>query len=129
DGERREVEPEDGTESEEAEVGDAADRYLSRVVVFRKGEFIHPVTVAFRFADGTETREEWDGRARWARWTLSSPARLAEAEVDPDRLLALDANRLNDSRTAEPRYAPVAAFVSDLLFWVQALFTVLGALA
>lgn len=132
DGERREPAggaDEDGEESDEDDTAAAERRYVSRVVVFREGEFIHPVTVVFRFADGAVHEEAWDGRARWARWTLRSPARLVSAEIDPERRLALDLDRLNDSRTVEPRYGPVAAFVADLLFWVQAVFTALGALA
>jgi hypothetical protein len=132
DGERREPA---GGEDEDADDGEADDaeaaqrRYVSRVVVFREGEFIHPITVAFRFADGAVHEEAWDGRARWARWTLRSPARLVSAEIDPERRLALDFDRLNDSRTVAPRYGPVAAFVTDILFWVQAVFTALGVLA
>lgn len=140
DGERREPAAEaDETEADEEEVDEeevaetdaqAAKRpYISRVVVFRKGEFVHPVTVAFRFADGTVHEESWDGRARWGRWTLRSAARLVSAEIDPERRLALEADRLNNSRRVEPRHTPVAAFVTDLLFWVQAAFAALGALA
>jgi hypothetical protein len=144
DGERREPAAEEGGEESgeedgdgDAEADDQADDdeatakrpYVSRVVVFRQGEFVHPITVAFRFADGTVHEEAWDGRARWGRWTLRSPARLVSAEIDPEQRLALEYDRLNNSRRLEPRHTPVAAFLTDLLFWVQAAFAALGALA
>ncbi|HEX6202503.1 MAG TPA: M1 family metallopeptidase, partial [Thermoanaerobaculia bacterium] len=142
DGERREPPrrggedaDEDGTEAGDDEAaGDAGEDdgdqpYRSRVHVFRKGEFVHPVTVSFRFADGTVHEERWDGRARWARWTLRSPARLVSAEIDPDRRLALEENRLNNGWTVRPRYGAVAAFLTDVAFLVQALFFALGVLA
>jgi hypothetical protein len=127
DGKRRE--PAAGGEEDGGETAaDARPTWVSRAVVFRRGEFVHPVTVEFRFADGTARREAWDGEERWARWTFRG-AELVSAEVDPDRLMVLDENRLNNGYTVERRPAAALAFLVDLAAWAQAFFTAAGWLA
>ncbi len=132
DGERIELDPddeEDGEDGEDSEDGDEEDgeddepeQWESVVVVFREGEFIHPVTVEMTFDDGRVLRRQWDGDTRWARWTFRGPAEIESAEVDPDGLLALDVDRLNNGRSAEADPAPALAYVTDLLYWLTALF-------
>ena len=91
-------------------------------LVFREGDFVHPMTVEFRFDDGKVLRRDWAGAARWVRWTFTGPAKLESVEVDPDHLLALDVDRLNNGRRAEPERAPALALVTDLMYWLQSLF-------
>ena len=98
-------------------------------MVFRHGEFIYPVTVELTFDDGTVLRRHWDGRNRWARWTFRGPHKLVSAEVDPDHVMVLDRNRLNNSRTADPQPGPVIAFLVDLLYGFQVLLAAMGLLA
>jgi hypothetical protein len=119
DGERIELveEKDDGGED-----GERPERWESMAEVFRRGEFIHPVTVEFRFDDGTTLRREWAGEMRWARWTFRGPAKLERAEVDPDGVLALDADRLNNGKTVEADRAPALAFATDVLYWLASLF-------
>ena len=116
-----------GGDGEEAggdgEAEDAAATWASTVVVFREGEFVHPVELELRLDDGRAIRRTWDGDRRWARVTVRGPAKVVSAEIDPDRRWALDVDRLDDSRTAEPRPAPALAFAADLLHWIQALFS------
>ena len=80
------------------------------------------MTIELRFEDGTTERREWDGQERWARVTVVRPSKLEAAVVDPDDVLALDSDRLNDSRLVEPRQLPAAKFLTDVLFWFQGLF-------
>jgi hypothetical protein len=122
DGERVEVERDEDDDEAENEGDAETRRWRSEVVVYRWGEFIHPVTVEMRFDDGTTLRREWDGRARWARWRFEGPAELVAAEVDPDHLMALDVDRVNNGRLAEPERTPVVAMAADLLYWIQSLF-------
>lgn len=124
-----EIDGEEGGESEEAEDQAGAERYRAQATVFREGEFVHPVTVEFRFDDGRVERREWSGEARWARWTFTGAARLVSVEVDPDRLMALDVNRLNNGRRSEADPVPALAIVTDVLHWLQTLFHALSALA
>jgi len=124
DGERVELGADgEGEGEEDAETAEDAARWVSTVVVFREGEFVHPVEVELRLDDGRTIRRTWDGDRRWARFTVRGPAQVVSAEVDPDRRMALDANRLNDSRTARARPAPALAFAADLLHWIQALLS------
>jgi hypothetical protein len=99
----------------------AGDDYRSAVIVERWGEFIHPVTVELRFADDHVERRQWDGAERWVRYQVVRPAKLVSAEVDPDRVMALDVNRLNNSRLVEPRHAASTKMVVHILFWLQNL--------
>ena len=105
----------------EGEPAKPADEYRSVVFVERFGEFIHPVTVELRFADDHVERREWDGAERWVRFEVVRPAKLVSAEVDPDHVMALDINRLNNSRLIEPRQAPANKAFVHLLFWLQNL--------
>jgi Peptidase family M1 domain len=90
--------------------------------VVRRGEFRHPVTVELRFDDGRVLRRRWRGDRRWARWTFTGAARLTSAEVDPDHLMTLDVDRLDNSQTLEPQRAATAKAVAQLVFWLQNLF-------
>lgn len=99
-------------------------QYQNVVVVERLGEFIHPVTVQLVFANGQVERHEWDGQERWQRFESLQNVRLVSAEVDPDAMMALDVDRLNNSRLLEPRRAPASKLLVHLLFWLQNLFAV-----
>jgi len=96
------------------------DRFRTVVVVRRHGEAIFPVEVAIRFADGHVLREQWDGRDRWKQYVYERGARAVSAEVDPDRVLLLDVNFTNNSRTLEPRTAEAARkWATIWLGWLQ----------
>jgi hypothetical protein len=115
--------------ADDDEDDDGAKTWRSRAVVFRRGEFVHPVTVELRFDDGRTLRREWAGARRWARWTFVGPAKLVSAEVDPDHVMALDVDRLNNGRRAEADRTPGTAFVADILYWLQTLFHAASLLA
>jgi hypothetical protein len=76
--------------------------YRSEVVVRRNGDATFPVEVLLTFEDGSEVRRSWDGNRRWEMIVVERAARLAWAEVDPDRILLLDIDRSNNSRTMTP---------------------------
>ena len=127
DGEAGEGDTGDEEAGEADEADDAGDpRWRSQVVVFRHGEFIHPVTLEVTFDDGRVVRREWDGENRWARWTFTGPSKVVSAEIDPDHLWTLDHNRLNNSITTETDPAPALAFTTDLLYWFQLLMAATG---
>jgi hypothetical protein len=58
--------------------------------------------VRVTFADGQRVVEHWDGKDRWRVYTYERPQRAVSAEADPERVLLLDVNRTNNSRTLEP---------------------------
>lgn len=101
--------------------------YRTTVVVRRLGEAVFPVDVLVTFEDGHEVRESWDGLERWKAYTYDWPARATTAQVDPDRVLLLDVNYTNNSRTLEPE-AEAAATKWSLkwMVWLQDLMLTWG---
>ncbi|MEO8260012.1 MAG: M1 family metallopeptidase [Acidobacteriota bacterium] len=97
-------------------------RFRTSVVVRRNGEAILPVDVLVTFADGEKVLEHWSGRDRWKAFTYDRPSRAAAAAVDPGRVLLLDTNYTNNSRTLTPR-GPEAATKWSLkwMVWLQDL--------
>lgn len=97
-----------------------ARTYRTTVVVRRHAQGVFPVDVRVGFEDGQERRWRWDGRDAWKAFEVehASPARLAQ--VDPDRVLLLDANVTNNSATLAPA-APYAARKWSLawMIWLQ----------
>ena len=83
-------------------------RFRTSVVVRRYGEAIFPVDVLTTFADGEKVTEHWDGRDRWKLYTYDRSVKAATAVVDPNRVLLLDVNYTNNSRTLTPRASEAA---------------------
>jgi hypothetical protein len=109
-------------EAEPAGDDEQPDTYRTEVVVDRRGEFVHPVTLELVFDDGTVTRHHWDGRTRWKRFVEIRPARLASAEVDPDHEMFLDSDPINNSRRLEEDVRGPAKMLVHMVFWLQNLF-------
>jgi peptidase M1-like protein len=96
------------------------DRFRTSVVVRRHGEAIFPVDVAVVFRDGERITEHWDGQDRWKAYTFDRASGAVSAQVDPNRVLLLDANYTNNSMTLQPR-GPAAATKWSLtwMVWLQ----------
>jgi hypothetical protein len=110
---RRRVTPERRDESDEVDEG-----FHETHVRVEGPAWAHlPVTVLFRFADGVEVRDEWDGRAAWRRYRFLRAARLREVRVDPEGRIALDVSPENNAVAIEPD----GRFVSDWSGWLAAL--------
>jgi hypothetical protein len=80
--------------------------YQNTIYLRRKGEFVLPVTVEIVFDDGTRVRERWDGVDRWKKLSYVRTARVASAEIDPDRAVLLDVDLFNNSYTAKANGVP-----------------------
>ncbi len=82
-------------------VGDALFTGTSQLPV---GEFESGRALEIRvlFSDGQEVIERWDGRARSKTFVYLGPSPAVSAQIDPNRTLLLDLNRLNDGRTLQP---------------------------
>lgn len=103
--------------------------YRSQVVARRYGEAIFPVDVLVMFDNGEQVRERWDGRDRWRQFTYERRVRVRSATVDPDRVLLLDVNYTNNSRTLAPRAGEAATKWSlKWLVWLQDLMLTWGGL-
>jgi hypothetical protein len=99
--------------------GDREPQYEARVMVSRLGELTMPVDVLIGFDSGREVRERWEGRERWKEFIFNGADQVVWAKVDPDEVLVLDVNMLNNSKTTKPLRTPVWKYATKFLFWVQ----------
>jgi len=83
---------------------ESSQSWTVEVDVGRLGDFVGPVEVLLRFADGSEDRRTWGGTERWTRLRLSSPEPLAEVVVDPDVVWALETRRSDNYWRDTPRW-------------------------
>jgi hypothetical protein len=79
------------------------DRYRTTVVVRRYGEAVFPVDVLVVFENGDRATERWAGEDRWKLYTYERNSRALTAQVDPNRVLLLDVNYTNNSKTLKPQ--------------------------
>ena len=95
-------------------------QYHTTLVVRRYGEAIFPVDVLVTFKNGEQVTEQWSGRERWKLYTFDRAAQVLSAQVDPRRVLLLDVDYTNNSRTLAPR-GPEAATKWSLKWavWLQ----------
>jgi hypothetical protein len=96
------------------------DTYRTSVIVRRYGEAIFPIDILVTFRDGERVTEHWDGRDRWKLYRYDRASQALSAEVDPNRVLLLDVNVTNNSKTLQPA-APAAAtkWSSKWIVWLQ----------
>ena len=98
----------------------APSTYRTSVVVRREGAGTFPVDVRVMLENGQELRWRWDGRDPWRLFEADTPVRALTAEVDPERILLLDANYTNNSWTLSPRREAAARRWSlTWLIWLQ----------
>jgi hypothetical protein len=96
------------------------DQHRATVVVRRYGEAIFPVDVLIVFAGGERVTEHWDGKDRWKAYTYERRSPVVSAQVDPNRVLLLDVDYTNNSRTLEPKGGTAAAKWSmTWMVWLQ----------
>jgi aminopeptidase N len=77
--------------------------FRTTVVVRRFGEATFPVDVLTTFSDGSKKAERWDGVERRIIYRYDTKMRARSVQVDPNRVLMLDVNYTNNSRTLQPR--------------------------
>jgi hypothetical protein len=79
-----------------------------------------PVDVRVTFENGEQVTERWDGLDRWKLYGYTRPSRALTAQVDPERVLLLDVNYTNNSRTLRPRSAAAATkWSAKWMIWLQ----------
>lgn len=102
--------------------------YETQVILHRKGGFIFPVEAVVKFDDGSNTRERWDGKERWARYVYRKKAQVESVALDPAYQVMLDSDLLNNSRVMETQHAAalkidvywtfVTQFLAGMLSWL-----------
>jgi hypothetical protein len=96
------------------------DQFHTTVVVRRYGEAMFPVDVLVTFQNGERVTEHWEGRDRWKLYTYDRAVQARSAEVDPNRVLLVDINLTNNSRTLEPKGRAAATKWSlKWMVWLQ----------
>ena len=101
--------------------------WLTTLVVRRTGAPL-PRTVKVDFADGSSQTVAWDDASRWKRFTFTRPVKAVSAELDPGRILYLDADILNNSYRIRKDPSASSRWTADAQALVQTFYTFLGTL-
>jgi len=104
---------------EESDSHDEGGPWDIEIEIGRPGDFIGPVEVELLWADGRRERRQWDGVARWVRWSEESEERLEQVVVDPDGVWALETRRADN-------YWRDQAAESDPLWWLDGTLRLVG---
>lgn len=99
----------------------------STVSVVRDGAPV-PQILRVGFADGSHQQLKWNDDRRWARFEFTGPSKVVSAELDPQRHIYLDADKLNDSRSTKPNGAASRRWSADFAALVQAFYSLLVSL-
>ncbi len=92
----------------------------STVVLRRVAAGTFPVDIAVTFGDGSQLTEQWDGAAPWHTLQFERRSGVVRVEIDPDRVLALDVNRTNNSWTSAPQASRAAdRWTRRWVMWMQ----------
>jgi hypothetical protein len=111
----------------QARSGSGPFPWRSTVTVIRDGAPV-PQVLHVKFADGSQRDLRWDDSRRWARFDFDGASKVVSAELDPQRTVLLDANKLNDSRTVKANGAASRRWGADVAALVQVLHSLLGSL-
>jgi hypothetical protein len=101
--------------------------WLTTVTVQRKGAPVAE-TLLVKFTDGSSETLPWNDDARWRRFTFDKPAKAVSAELDPERRIYLDANKLNDSYAVKTDGSAARRWSSDIAALLQSLYTMVATL-
>jgi hypothetical protein len=99
--------------------------WRTRVTVRRDGASV-PQTLVVRFADGSSETVAWNAASpdeKWRTFTWVRPVRAMSAELDPRRSHYLDVNKLDDSRTIDPKRSASTRWTSDAAAFFQLILS------
>jgi hypothetical protein len=95
------------------------------VTVKRDGASV-PETLVVKFADDSIETVRWEDDRAWRRFTFVKPVKATSAELDPERRVYLDINKLDDGRTLEPNPAASRRWASDLAALTEVFYSLVG---
>jgi aminopeptidase N len=100
----------------------------SEVVVVNTGRVPAKVDVRFVFEDGSERREKWDDPAewRWKKFVLEGKSKVVQVEIDPDRHVVLEYERMNNALRAVGESAASWRAAGRVGFWQQTILQLVG---
>jgi hypothetical protein len=114
-------------EHPDARAGTGPYPFRTTVVVRRDGAET-PTTLRVQFADGSSETVAWKGDGLWRRFVFVKPAQATSAELDPERAILLDSDKLNDGMSLEPNRAASRRWSADASSLVEVFYTLLGSL-
>jgi len=106
----------------DAKPGTGPFPWKSTVTVFRAGAPV-PQLLRVTFKDGSHEDVRWNDDRRWARFDFTRPTQVVSAELDPQRQIYLDANKLDDSRTTKSNGAASRRWTADIAALLQAFYS------
>jgi hypothetical protein len=107
---------------------DGGTDFHSTVVLRRLKDGVFPQSILVRFDDGTSETSTWDGALETHELRFTGRSPVEEVTIDPDHLVWLDVDRLNNSRRTTPdtRYARRVQFRATV--WLQQWLYILAGL-
>ena len=82
--------------------------YRNEVTVRRYGGHV-PQHVVVSFSDGSKETVPFPIEERWHRYFFVKPVKVVSAQLDPERSILLDLNKLDDGKTRESDARPAHA--------------------
>jgi len=107
--------------------GTFTGRTHPRVGAFDSGDALR---LKVLFADGKTAFASWDGRDQKRTFTFESTSPIVAAYLDPDGIVTMDRNRLDNAIVApSPTNVPVTKWVARWMVWLQHTMLSYGFLA
>ncbi len=95
---------------------------VSSIRLERKGSFIAPVDVVLYWEDGSQERFIWDGIRTIEDFVYRDKRKIISAYIDPEHVLALDKDYINNSYTLYPNKKALWKYADKMAYWVQSIF-------
>jgi hypothetical protein len=93
--------------------------YTAVVELERAGDVMLPVDILVHFENGSELKENWDGKSRFRDFTYTDRGKVEWVKIDPDYKILMDVNLINNSMTLEPNRVPVRRISGNLTTFLQ----------
>lgn len=128
DGERKTRGEEEESEDED-ESSDDDTPVDARVVIVREGNIPYPIEIEIRFADGTTTREQWDGEYSWTAFTYENGPKVERVIIDPDSKMTIESVFNDNDYILESESEAYTKWKSPMLALIAAQHALLSILA
>ena len=96
------------------------------MIVVRRDEVKPAQTKRGNLYDGYHRDYPVTSQGSWQRFELVTRSKAVSAQLDPDNLLRMDANTLNNSYTLEPQPQAARRWFADFTSLLQSFFALLA---
>lgn len=112
----------------EDELNSDLTMYDCRVRLERKGNISLPVTILVSFSNGEQRTEYWNTKTQYLELYYQGTTTIKSVEIDPQRKMLIDNNRINNSLTLSPDKRPLWRMSAKMLFLTQNILQFFGTL-